>query len=193
MNIYDPYPESVEVNGVTYALDLAFDNVLRVIDAEDIPELTPEDKIEYQCALLLKNGYKDMPAETTQRIALISAVFDLFKKDTEEKEKQSERFIDFHQDAALIRTAFFRMGVDLLRDKIHFCQFMELLADIPTDTALYRTIDIRQRPIPKPTKDNAEQIAALQKAKARVAIKVSEDERRRRFADSLKNINALRG
>jgi hypothetical protein len=56
-----------------------------------------------------------------------------------------------------------------------------------------RTIDIRQRPIPKPTKHNAEQIAALQKAKARVAIRMSEDERRARFAESLKNSTVLRG
>jgi hypothetical protein len=56
-----------------------------------------------------------------------------------------------------------------------------------------RTVEIRQKPIPKPTKDNAEQIAALQRAKAKVAIKISEDERRKRFVESLKNSNVLRG
>ena len=191
MNIYDPYPEDIEVNGQTYKLDLAYDNVLKAIDAQEMPELTPEDRIELQCVLLLRDGYKSLPKTLTQRTALLCAIFELFKTDRE-PEKQ-ERFIDFHQDAAMIRSAFFRMGVDLLKDKIHFCRFMELLADIPTDTALYRTIEIRQRPIPKPTKDNAEQIAQLQKAKARVAIRMSEDERQKRFADSLKNLQALRG
>jgi hypothetical protein len=56
-----------------------------------------------------------------------------------------------------------------------------------------RTIDIRQRPIPKPTKHNAEQIAALQKAKARVAIRMSEEERRSSFAEKLKQSTVLRG
>lgn len=93
----------------------------------------------------------------------------------------------------MIRTAFFRIGVDLLKEKIHFFQFLELLSDLPSDTALMRTVEIRQKPIPKPTKDNAEQIAALQRAKAKVAIKMSEDERRKRFIESLKNSNVLRG
>jgi hypothetical protein len=93
----------------------------------------------------------------------------------------------------MIRTAFFRIGIDLLKDKIHFSQFMELLSDLPRDTALMRVVDIRQRPLPKPNKHNGEQIAALREAKAKVAIKYSEEETRRRFADSLKNSSVLRG
>jgi hypothetical protein len=93
----------------------------------------------------------------------------------------------------MIRSAFFRIGIDLLKDKIHIIQFLELLADLPSDTALMRTVEIRQRPLPKPTKHNAEQIAALQKAKARVAIKITEEERRELFAQSLKNTTLLRG
>ena len=81
----------------------------------------------------------------------------------------------------------------MTRDPLHICQFLELLADLPSDTALMRTIDIRRRPIPKPTKDNAEQVAELQRLKAKVAIKYSEDERRQQFAQSLKNSTALRG
>ena len=46
---------------------------------------------------------------------------------------------------------------------------------------------------PKLTKDNAEQVAELQRLKAKVAIKYSEDERRQQFAQSLKNSTALRG
>lgn len=190
MNIYDPYPDKIQLDGKTYRLDLAFDNVLKVIDIQDMQELTPQDKIEAQCALLLLRGYKDIPKDITVCIRLINAIFDLF--DT--GEKATERYIDFHQDAKMIRSAFYRMGIDLLKEKIHFCKFLELLADIPTDTALYRVIELRQKPIPKATKDNAEQVAALMKAKARVAIKMSEDERARRFAESLKqNSNALRG
>lgn len=191
MNIYDQYPTQAEANGRKYDLDLAYDKVLRAIDAEDIHELTPEDRLELQCALLLKNG-RDVPRATEERAALLKAIFDLFKRESDEK-PPTERYIDFHQDAALIRSAFFRMGVDLQRDRIHFCRFMELLADIPTDTALYRVIEIRQRPIPAPTKHNGKQIAELQKAKARVAIKYSEEDRKRMFAENLKTISALRG
>ena len=191
MNIYDKYPEQVEANGQIYELDLVYDHVLRAIDAEDMHELTAQDRLELQCAFLLKNR-RDVPKTTEERAALLKAVFDLFRSNGDEK-PPAERYIDFHQDAALIRSAFFRMGVDLQRDRIHFCRFMELLADIPTDTALYRIMEIRQRPIPEPTKHNAKQIAELQKAKARVAIKYSEEDRKRMFAENLKTISALRG
>ena len=189
MNIYDPYPDSVELDGKTYRLDLDFSNVLRVLDAQDDPTLTTADRIELQARLLLDDE-KDLPRDVSERARLISATMELLPKG----EKTAEpRYIDFHQDAAMIRSAFFRIGVDLTRDRLHICQFLELLADLPTDTALMRTIDIRRRPLPKPTKDNAAQIAELQKAKARVAIKLSEDERRAQFAASLKNSGIMRG
>jgi hypothetical protein len=85
------------------------------------------------------------------------------------------------------------MGYDLTRDHMHFFKFCELLADIPSDTALARTVDIRLRPIPKPTKYNAEQIRALQEAKAKVAIKLSAEDARESFMTALKRSAALRG
>ena len=190
MNIYDDYPNSVVIDGNFYKLNLAYDRVLMMLDIQDDATLTAADRLETQCVLILKNGYKDIPRTVEERQKLLKAVIDLFpNNDGAAKEK----YIDFHQDAQMIRTAFFRIGVDLLKDKIHIFQFLELLADLPSDTALMRTVEIRQRPIPKPTKDNAEQIAALQKAKQRVAIKISEEDRRKQFAESLKSSNVLRG
>lgn len=189
MNIYDPYPEEVELDGKIYPLNLSYDRVLMAIDLQGDNSLTAQDRLETQCVLLLERGYKDLPASDRTRARLLRAVLDLLPK----SEKTGEKYIDFHQDAAMIRSAFFRIGIDLLKDKIHIIQFLELLADLPSDTALMRTVEIRQRPLPKPTKHNAEQIAALQKAKDRVAIKITEEERRERFAQSLKNSTILRG
>lgn len=189
MNIYDPYPDSVELDGRTYDLDLAYDNVLRCVDIASDELLTDLDRLEVQTALLLAHP-QDLPADPETQARLLTAIFDLLPKS---KKETGEKYIDFHQDAAMIRSAFFRIGVDLLTEKIHICRFLELLADLPSDTALMRTIEIRQRPLPKPTKYNADEIAALQKAKAKVAIKMSEDERLERFAESLKNTTILRG
>ena len=189
MNVYDPYPESVELDGRVYRLDLAYDNVLRCIDIAGDKMLTDADKIEIQTILLLRRR-RDCPKDTETQARLLSAIFDLLPKG---EKSSGEKHIDFHQDASMIRSAFFRIGIDLTKDKIHINRFLELLADLPRDTALMRTIELRQRPLPKPTKYNAEEIAALQKAKAKVAIKMSEDERRERFAESLKNSTILRG
>ena len=185
MNIYDPYPDTVDVGGRVYRLDLAYDNVLRVIDAQDDGELSDVDRIEYQTRLLLADGER-VPRGVEAQARFLAAVFDLFPKGDG---AAKDRYIDLHQDAAMIRSGFFRIGVDLLKTRIHFFQFLELLADLPEDTALMRTVAIRARPLPKPTKHNAEEIAALQKAKARVAIQMSDEERRERFARSLRESN----
>ena len=191
MNIYDAYPDKVSVDGKTYKLNLAYDRVLMALDLQEDNALTPADRLETQCALLV-DGYKlgSKSAEEQQRI--LCAIFDLFPKPDPE-EKAGERFIDFHQDAKIIRSAFFRIGVDLLKDKIHFLQFLELLADLPKDTALMRVVDIRAKPIPAPTEHNREYIKALTEAKARVAIRYSEQEAQERFMQALKNSTIGRG
>lgn len=189
MNIYDPYPDYIELDGRGYELNMAYDRVLRVLDVQDMPELMPQDKIELQARLLLRYE-SDCPDSVQDQARLVAAALGLLPQS---ESKSRERYIDFHQDAAMIRSAFFRIGVDLTRDHIHIQQFLELLADLPKDTALMRTVEIRARPIPKPTKNNAEEIAALQAAKARVAIHMSEEERMARFAESLKNSSVLRG
>ena len=190
MNIYDPYPSTVEIDGKTIALDMDFANVLRVIDVQDDQTLTTADRLELQTLLLLDDP-EDLPTDPVERARIISAALELLPQTGKSDEP---RYIDFHQDAALIRSGFMRAyGIDLTRDPLHICQFLELLADLPSDTALMRTIDIRRRPIPKLTKDNAEQVAELQRLKAKVAIRYSEDERRQQFAQSLKNSTALRG
>ena len=189
MNIYDPYPDAVELDGTVYDLNMAYDRVLRVLDVQDMPELLPADKIGLQARLLLRSE-AECPDSVQDQARLVAAALALLPKS---ETKSRERYIDFHQDAAMIRSAFFRIGVDLTRDHIHIQQFLELLADLPRDTALMRTVEIRARPLPKPTKHNAAEIAALQEAKARVAIRMSEEERMARFADSLKNSSILRG
>lgn len=190
MNVYDTYPEQIGLDGRVYRLDLSYDRVLRVMDIQSMDELTVRDKMEIQCAWLLAEN-EALPRNAETQARLISAVFDLFPKS---KERVKERYIDFHQDAALIRSGFMRAyGIDLTLEKMHFIQFLELLADLPQDSALMRTVELRQRPIPKPNGHNAEQIAALVAAKARVAIRVSEEERRERFAESLKEASILKG
>ena len=181
MKLYEGYPESVEFKGRTIDLDLDFRTVLRVFDLGD--EWTEREKLTLSLILLLKNR-EDVPDEWAEQLELLTAVFGLFPK----KQTDGEKYLDLDQDADLIRSAFFRIGVDLCKDKLHFFRFLELLADLPTDTALMRTIEIRQRKMPKPTAHNQEERAALAKAKARVAIKMTDDERRKAFAKSLRRV-----
>lgn len=179
-NIYDAYPDSVELDGKTYLLTLGYDRVLRAVDCQSEDVLTPEDKLDLQMDLLCQNPPKDI--ET--RLRLLIKIFDLFPK----AENTGERYMDLHQDAGLIRSAFLRgYGVDLTKEHPHYLQFLEMLSDLPHDTAFMRTVELRQKPLPKPNKHNQEEIAALQKAKARVALKRSKTDQEAAFAASLKN------
>ena len=189
MNVFDEYPDRVEVDGKVYPLDLSFDRVLMAMDAADDKGLSPADKIELQARLFLRRS-RDLPKTAEGREKLIRAVLELFPKP---EKGGSDKCIDFHQDAALIRSAFFRMGIDLQTDRIHFFRFLELLADLPEDTALARIIEIRTRPLPERNKHNAKLIAQIQEAKARVAIKYTDEEARERFADKLKHSSFMRG
>ena len=190
MRLYDPYPEQIELDGKTVRLDLSYSNVLRALDLQEDPALLPEDRLALQCELLLADGEK-IPRGPEKQAELLLAVINLFPKNEEAQTR--ERYLDFKQDAGMIRSAFFRIGVDLTRDNIHFMQFMELLADLPSDTALMRTISIRQQPIPQITEHNKEQVARLLEAKRRCAIKVTEEERRAKFAGALKNTGMIKG
>lgn len=185
MNVYDPYPDRVVVGGKTYKIDFDFATVLRVLDVQASDELTFADKQEVMARLMIKR----CPQDPGKRSEIMKAILDLFPK----SDRSGQRYIDFHQDAKLIRSAFLRMGHDLTRERMHFFKFLELLADVPEDTALARVIDIRQRPTPEPNKHNGKQIQALMEAKAKVAIKLPDDERMERFAQSLKQSTVLRG
>lgn len=186
MTVFEPYPDRVTVDGKVYRLDLRYDLVLRAMDAQAEDALSQEDKVDVMLRLLLK---RRPPKDMTLRVRILQAIMDLFPHG----DKPQARYIDFKQDARLIRSAFLRMGIDLTKSRMHFMQFLELLGDIPEDTALARVIDIRRRPVPEPTQHNGKQIAALMEAKAKVAIRLPEEEQRRAFAASLKQSNVLRG
>ena len=182
MNVYDPYPETVTVDGEEIRVNLAFDRVLKALDVQNMDDLTQADKLDLQCKLLLP----EPPESITQKVKALTAIFDMFPKGD-----SGDRHLDFHQDAKLIRSAFLRIGIDLTQSHMHFFQFLELLGDLPTDCALMRVIEIRQKPVPKLTESNKEYVAELMKAKARCAIEMSDEERRARFAAKLKETSSI--
>lgn len=182
--IYSPRPCSIEYAGQTWALNMSFRCVLEAMDAMRDGHMTEQDKIDFQLDLLVRPGYRKL--DYTQRAELLARIYDLIPKG---EKPDGEKYMDLHQDAALIRSGFFRAyGIDLTVS-VHIQQFLELLADLPSDTAFMRTVALRRQPIPEPTKYNQKQIEALQKAKAKVALRISAEERERLFAESLRKIS----
>ena len=106
--------------------------------------------------------------------------------------QNGQKVTDFEQDAGLIRAAFRQAyGIDLYRDRLHWFEFTELLNAIPEGNRYSEVIGIRVRPMPAATKYNQKEREWLAKAKAGVALQMTEKERETRYQQDVSNIAAV--
>ena len=107
------------------------------------------------------------------------------------KEADKKKITDFTQDADLIRAAFLQVyGINLYKDKLHWLEFSALLAGLPEGNRYSEVLGIRARPMPAPTKWNAEERKWLAKAKADLAIRLTDKEREQSLEQSLRDVAA---
>lgn len=99
--------------------------------------------------------------------------------------------MDFKQDAEAIYSSFWQCyGIDLLgKDKdLHWWAFSCLLSGLSEDTKLMQIVSIRTKPMPKPTKYNAEERKQLAKLKAAHRIKLSEEESQKQYEEGMRKM-----
>ncbi len=174
---YKP-PEHVEVDGKRYRLKPSFDRVLETFDVftRDWPDA---DKIDYSCWLLIHGRPRD-------KAAALNAAYDVL---IEPRKADGQKCFDFIQDAPLIYAAFMQAyGIDLFEQRIHWWKFITLLNALPSDTRFVEVVNIRTKPLPTPTKHNQKEIENLLRAKAKVGLVMSQEERERQFKDGLAKI-----
>ena len=148
MRLQDSLPQGVTVDGRFYKLDFDFRNVLRMMQELDRDDVMPEARQYNALKCLMKH-----PKKVPQILEAVRAL--LF---SEKPKKDAQKVTDFEQDAGMIRAAFRQAyGIDLYRDKLHWIEFSELLNAIPEGSRYMEVIGIRARPIPSPTKWNAEE------------------------------------
>jgi hypothetical protein len=183
MKLYDRLPESVEVGGRRYRLNLDFRNVLRMMEILARDDLIPPARRW----LALKCVMRRPPRDTAAALEALRAM--LFP--ARPREADGKRLTSFDQDADLIRAAFRQAyGIDLYRDKLHWMEFSALLAAPPEGSRYSEVLGIRARPMPAATKYNQAEREWLAKAKAACALEMSEDERRRAYAEGVKSVFA---
>ena len=68
---------------------------------------------------------------------------------------------------------------------MHWHTFMALFSGLPEETRIMQIISIRAKPLPKPTKYNAEERQQLMRLKAIYRLEISEEERERQLATGL--------
>jgi hypothetical protein len=180
MKLYERLPDRVTVGRRHFRLDLDFRNVLKMIDILAREDLLPEAR-EYLALRCITRPRGNVHA-------LMSAVLELL---FQPGEKGADRIMDYAQDADLIRAAFLQSyGINLYRDKLHWFEFSALLASMPEGSRYSEILSIRARPMPAPTKWNAEERAWLAKAKAQYAVKLTEKERENQYQKGLRQMAA---
>jgi len=181
MELFETLPDRVTVDGKPYRVDFDFRNVFRMLNILGRSELTPAAR-DY---LALKCVMKHPPRNTAAALAAIKDIIFPLEKRNEDYKK----ITDFSQDADLIRAAFMQVyGINLFRDRLHWFEFICLLHGLPEGNRYKEILSIRARPLPNPTKYNAEERQWLMKAKAEYALKISDKEQQSQYAKDVRGI-----
>lgn len=172
MKLQDTLPDTVICGGKRYRIDLDFRNVLRMLDVLERDDLIQDAKTYLAVRCVLKHAPHDS-RKCAEILGAINAV--CFKP---RKSGQSgPKVTDFVQDADYIRAAFLQVySINLWRDRLHWLEFTALRDALPEGSRYTEILDIRTRPMPAPTKYNAELRAWLTKAKATYAVQMTERE-----------------
>lgn len=180
MKLQDKLPRGVTVRGRFYKLDLDFRNVLNMMDVLARDDLLPDARDYLALKCIMKRP--KMPTETL--LAVRGLLFPATRKSADKG-----KITDFEQDADLIRAAFLQVyGINLYKDRLHWLEFSSLLAGLPEGSRYSDVLGIRARPMPAPTKYNAEERRWLAKAKADLAIRLTEKEREVSLNQSLRDV-----
>ena len=182
MRISDRIPTHVTVSGRRYRIDIDFRNVLRMNEVMARDDLTDEarDWLALRCVM------RRPPRDRARQIEALKALRELLFPPARHA-GDDKKLTDLDQDAELIFAAFLQeYGVNLWRDRLSWPEFTALLAGIAEGTRYADVISIRARPMPKPTKWNAEEREWLMKAKTVHALTMSEQEQADNYSRSVK-------
>lgn len=180
MNFFNALPYEIEFEGEVYKLTPAYDNILNMY--EGIKGLSTLDRLDVMAYYLME--------EPVLNVNLILEIIELILGKAPAAE-HSQPFFSFTQDAPYIYAAFRQQyGIDLLaeRGKLHWWAFNALLQGLTAETQFVKILQIRQKPIPKATKSNREEIAQLLRLKAEYRLEISEEDRQANLQRGLREM-----
>lgn len=155
-----PLDDTVVINGVTYELDMSFDNVLRLIDMLSDKELSDIVQIETGLKMLLG---VELDCDIYEKEQIFHKLFkSTIGKDVEENvpvdiegnpmpHQKEEKVYSIKQDAEFIYASFYQdYGIDLFEQqgKLHWYKFRALLSGLRSDTKFKEVIEIRTMELP---------------------------------------------
>lgn len=192
ITLHFPLPYAAVYGGKTYRLKPFFDNVLKVFSLQKEQALSERDKLEISLDLLVRSKHSNMSEQN--KVGLLNTVYDILMDAPPSEPDGRAPIFDFEQDAGYIYASFLSdYGLDLYEQqgRLHWWAFIQLFRGLSEGSKIVQVMQIRAKPIPAPTKHNAEERAQLARLKAQYALKISEEERERNFAAGLKRLAGL--
>lgn len=184
-------PTSLKVGKLRFRINPSFQIVLKCFDIISDKLLTDSQKIDICVSSFLRPRWAGIILPQKCKAHLFKAYINNFVSIREPSGNSQPRVMDFKQDAEAIYSSFWQCyGIDLLgKDKdLHWWAFSCLLSGLSEDTKLMQIVSIRTKPMPKPTKYNAEERKQLAKLKAAHRIKLSEEESQKQYEEGMRKM-----
>lgn len=180
MKLTDRFEDMLTINDIECALDLSFDNILRIYELKDDDEVNDFEKIEFMFEMLVIN-HEDIDLTLDQKVQTVEFIFSEFitqesvqeKADESEQEEPQQKTYDLNKDADYIYASFFMdYGLDLIEQqgKLHWRKFVALLNGLSEKTPFMQVIQIRTMEIPKANKHNEKERQRIKKLKRIYAL-----------------------
>lgn len=163
-----PIDDTVEIDGVTYELDMSFDNIIRLIDMLNDEELDDVTQIETGLNMLLG---VELDYDIGKKAELFQAIFEqavaqgakadqpVDLEGNPMPENEEEEVYSLKQDAEYIFASFYQdYGIDLHEQmgKLHWAKFKALLSGLRADTQFKEILNIRTMELPSGKGSNKE-------------------------------------
>lgn len=140
--LLEDLPETIEIDGKSYAVNSDFKSALRTILAFEDGDLTPQEKY----LVLVENLYKETPPDIEAAISKGLEFLNGGSSEEGEDGGESLRLYSFSQDGNLIFAAFRQThGIDLSVENLHWWKFIALFLDLGAETSFVNLISLRKR------------------------------------------------
>lgn len=179
-SLYYQPEESIVIESEEYMLNLAFDNVLKIIDMLNEKRLAPNYKVNLGMKMFFGKETKLLQKPFQEQSTIFNQTFDIYinqtKKEVVQKDlagnplpdgykKDKENFYSLKHDAEYIYASFLQAyGIDLIerQGKLSWFKFQALLSGLPEDTKFRQVVSIRMWKKPSKYDTEEKQMLKLQ-------------------------------
>src|SRR5690625_1601397 len=189
MNLAYPLVDTVEINGKTYELDMAFDNILRLFDLIQDKEIDDITKINTGLIMLINDPLDDY--DTQEKAEIFIELFNEVLGESKKKQlvdldgnpmpdisEDDKKAFDLAQDAEYIYASFMHTyQIDLfeMQGKLHWKKFKALLNGLSEDSIFSRIVGIRTAELPS-GKGMQKERERLRKLKQKFALEEDDED-----------------